>query len=218
MTTSHEMRAAPQQRAVAAIETPAGRFLPTAAAFPAGTTHGAAANSPPGATQPLPAGFSREGQPWTDEEVERVREMRREGWTIATVAGAMGRSVCSIKALLAQLAHNRRRVARGRAIPPYRQKIETIRDLAGAGLTDAAIASQVGISADMVRYARKKAGIPAGAPRAGWASRAKIMAEDARQMVPCLGPICRGARNFLSDDPKRHRICPNCQDEIARLG
>jgi len=35
--------------------------------------------------------------------------------------------------------------------------------------------------------------------------------------IPCIGPLCRGEREFLSRDPITNKLCVNCKASISQI-
>jgi hypothetical protein len=131
---------------------------------------------------------------WTQTQIKQMTALFNLGLSDEDIGRKTGRTRESVKAKRIALGLLRRRslakTTRGRVLMLRR-----------TGLASAEIAERVGISVTAVcRILAEHDKLP----------EAEQVASGVK-MRPCLGPLCKGKRSFLSDSPG-NRICPRCRE------
>jgi DNA-binding CsgD family transcriptional regulator len=110
---------------------------------------------------------------WTRPEEQRAAEWRRGGLKVAVIARRLGRTHRSVVSKLRQLRVVVAPWCRRRRRPG--KLARAVREMCGAGLSDAESATRLGVDPSLVCRTRQRLGIPGPSPsertRRGWELR-----------------------------------------------
>jgi hypothetical protein len=153
------------------------------------------------------------GSTWTPERDEVLRAMAFEGKAWREVSAVLGLTEHPLRERARYLGIDK---ARSVAAQP-----------AGKSWTkedDEIIRTQRAKGVSFARIAKQLAGRTESSVRIRWGRLNKDYARQdyvkpapmvrRRKARPCLGPVCRGRRHFLSEGPG-HRMCQGCREALA---
>jgi hypothetical protein len=155
----------------------------------------------------------RVGGTWTPERDEVLRAMTFEGKAWREVSEVLGLT-----------EHPLRERARFLGIDKARSVGVQPAGKSWTGEDDEIIRAQRAKGVSFARIAKQLTGRTESSVRIRWGRLNKDYARQdyvkpapmvrQRKARPCLGPVCRGRRHFLSEGPG-HRVCQGCREALA---